>query len=101
MWLLHDNASAHRCAVAQDAIRECRFLLLDHSSYSPDLAASDNFLFGHLKNHLRGTRFKDDEELKSAVDEYFSMCDTNFFLNGIVHLKSRCESCVHVGGCYV
>jgi len=42
--LLHqDNAPSHTSAVAMAKIHELRFELLDHPSYSPDLAPSDFF----------------------------------------------------------
>ena len=34
---------------------------LDHPPYSPDLAPSDFHLFLHLKKHLAGKKFDDDE----------------------------------------
>ena len=37
--------------------------------YSPDLASSDFYLFGALKDALRGRHFVDDGELKRGVRE--------------------------------
>ena len=68
--LLHDNAPAHTARVAQAAIRNCGFEQLSHPPYSPDLAPSDYYLFGHLKKELRGKRFADDNELKSATEHW-------------------------------
>ena len=67
--LLHDNAPVHKAQVAQAAIRECGFTEIDHPPYSPDLAPSDFFLFKNLKKELRGKKFQNDEDLKSAVIE--------------------------------
>ena len=69
--LLHDNAPVHKSKVAQAAIRECKFEQLNHPPYSPDLAPSDYYLFRNLKSHLRGTRFRDDDELKAATEAWF------------------------------
>ncbi|KFD56762.1 hypothetical protein M513_02439 [Trichuris suis] len=99
--LLHDNAPAHRAKVALAAIQQCGFGQIDHPPYSPDLAPSDYFLFGNLKQHLRGTVFSDDNELKSAVQDYFNSRDKNFFFNGLMNLKSRCETCIEVEGQYI
>ena len=66
------------------AIQECGFALIDHPAYSPNLVPSDYFLFGNLKQHLRGTTFRDDSELQSAVKEYFDVRDKSFFLNGLM-----------------
>ncbi|KFD55416.1 hypothetical protein M513_03756 [Trichuris suis] len=70
--LLHDNAPTHRAKVALAAIQQCGFGQIDHRPYSPDLTPSDYFLFGNLKQHLRGTVFNDDNEPKSAVQDYFN-----------------------------
>ncbi|KFD59075.1 hypothetical protein M513_00238 [Trichuris suis] len=99
--LLHDNAPAHRAKVALAAIQQCGFGQIDHPPYSPDLAPSDYFLFGNLKQHLRGTVFSDYNEPKSAVQDYLNSRDKNFFFNGLMNLKSRCEKCIEVEGQYI
>ena len=83
------------------AIHECEFQLVNQPPFSPDLAPNDYFLFGTLKQRLRGMRFRDDSEVQSAVEKYFDGCDKSFFLNELKHLKSQCEKCIEVEGCYV
>jgi len=61
--LLHDNAPANMSRVAQAIVKDIGFEQLSHPSYSPDLTPSDFYLFRLLKQHLRGTRFFDDDEL--------------------------------------
>ena len=39
--------------------------VLDHLAHSPDLAPSDFHLFLHLKKHLAGQKFHEDEEVKT------------------------------------
>ena len=99
--LLHDNAPAHKSRLSMAAIHGCRFQLVDHPPFSADLAPRDYFLFGNLKQRLRGTKFRDDSEVQSAVEEYFDGCDRSFFLNGLKHLKSQREKCIEVEGCCV
>ena len=76
--LLHDNAPVHKSRVAQAALRECKFEQLNHPPYSPDLAPSDYYLFRNLKSHLRGTRFRDDDELNAATEAWFEDQITTF-----------------------
>jgi len=57
--LLHGIAPAHLSRVA---VKDIGFEQLSHPPYSPDLAPSDFYLFRHLKQHLRGTRFFDDDK---------------------------------------
>ena len=94
--LLHDNAPVHKSRLSMAAIHECGFQLINHPLYSPDLAPSDYFLFGDLKQHIRGTRFRDDNELQLAVEEHFGSRDKSYFSNGLKNLKVRCEKCIEV-----
>ncbi|CAH2103641.1 unnamed protein product [Euphydryas editha] len=73
---LHDNAPAHRSKVALKAIRNAGFEIIEHPPYSLDLASSDFHLFPILKEHIRGTKFEDDD---AAVDEFFESQDCDFF----------------------
>jgi len=61
--LLHGNAPAYMSRVAQVVLKDIGFEQLSHPPYSPDLTPSDFYLFRHLKQDLRGTRFFDDDEL--------------------------------------
>ena len=79
----------HKSRVAQAAIRECKFEQLNHPPYSPDLAPSDYYLFRNLKSHLRGTRFRDDDELKAATEAWFE----DFYFKGIDCLKEKRAKC--------
>ena len=49
----------------------CRKLLV-HLPYNTDFAASDYYLFLHLKQWLDGQRFENDEELKTTVINWFN-----------------------------
>ncbi|UYV75663.1 hypothetical protein LAZ67_13000946 [Cordylochernes scorpioides] len=44
--------------------------VLIHPPYSPDLAPSEYYLFGHLKRFLRGMTFKTDGEVKRQWMDY-------------------------------
>jgi len=61
--LLHGNAPAKMSRVAQAIVKDIEFEQLSHPPYSPDLTPSDFYLFRHLKQHLRRTRFFDDDDL--------------------------------------
>ena len=95
--LLHDNAPVHKSRVAQAAIRECKFEQLNHPPYSPDLAPSDYYLFRNLKFHLRGTRFRDDDELKAWFENQID----DFYFKGIDCLKEKWAKCTEVKGGYI
>ena len=94
--LLHDNAPVHKSRVAQAAIREC-----SHPPYSPDLAPSDYYLFRNLKSHLRGTRFREHDELKAATEAWFEDQIDDFYFKGIDCLKEKWVKCIEVTGDYI
>jgi histone-lysine N-methyltransferase SETMAR len=50
--LHHDNARPHTARATQERIQDLQCKLLEHPPYSLDLAPSDFYLFGLLKNHL-------------------------------------------------
>ena len=99
--LLHDNASSHTSRLARSAVHHCGFEELPHPPYSPDLAPSDFHLFPKLKEHLRGNRYADNEELKTAVSQYLTGLPEEFFSQGIGKLKTRYEKCIAIKGDYV
>ena len=101
VMLLHDNAPVHKARVAQAAIQQNGFEQLAHPPYSPDLAPSDYYLFRHLKSYLRGKRFTDDMELKSATETWFDEQSKEFFFEGIDSLKSKWTKCIAVEGDYI
>ena len=68
--LQQDNARVHTCKVAMDAVEQNGYELIPHSSYSPDLAPSDFFLFPNLKKDIRGLHFRSDEEVVKVVEEW-------------------------------
>lgn len=80
---LQDNAPVHTARVARDALTATGFAQIDHPPYSPDLAPSDFFLFSNLKKELRGRRFSDDNEMKSAVESHFEEKSSEYFFNRI------------------
>jgi histone-lysine N-methyltransferase SETMAR len=96
-----DNAPPHKARVAMAAIQDAGFELLDHPPYSPDLAPSDFYLFPRLKEHLRGKKFLNDNEVMAAVEAFLDSQEKDFFLNGIRGLEKRWSKCVGLFGDYV
>lgn len=99
--LLHDNAPAHTSAVATKRAGVLKYEILPHPPYSPDLAPSDFYLFGKLKDHLRGRHFHDDDTLKNVVTAWLESQETVFYNEGIQKLKYRWEKCINLQGDYV
>ncbi|GFY63609.1 hypothetical protein TNIN_259631 [Trichonephila inaurata madagascariensis] len=60
-------------------VRKLGFETLEHLSYRPDLAPSEFYLFGELKEALRGCRFTLDMDVrdgcKSGFTTTYETCD--------------------------
>jgi len=83
------------------AIRDCGFELVDHLYYSPDLARSNCYLFLNMKKFLSKKRYQSDDEVASAVEDYFEGQKETFLKTGIQMLKHHWKKCVDLKGDYV
>ena len=99
--LLQDNARLHTAARTLAKIEDLGWKLLTHPPYSPDLAPSDFYLFGPLKESMKGIHFQTDEEVKAAVSNWLRTQSTEFYAKGIDNLISRWNKCVAKEGDYV
>ena len=87
--------------VAQAIVKDIWFEQLSHPPYSPDLTPSDLYRFRLLKQHLRGARFFDDDELLQATEPYLDNMSQEFYLTGIKELFDKCQKCIDVQGNYI
>jgi histone-lysine N-methyltransferase SETMAR len=62
-----DNASPHRARDTREFLTKSRLQLIPQPPYSPDLSPSDFFLFGFVKNQLRGKKCKNEESLLTEI----------------------------------
>lgn len=99
--LQHDNARPHTARRTLDAIRQKNWEILPHPPYSPDLAPSDFFLFGPMKDSLRGQKFPDEKSLRSALKTWIKGQPKEWFESGLKKLPERWHKCVITDGDYV
>ena len=93
-WVLfHWDNAAQMSVVAMVVVCDCGFKLLDHNPYFPDLVPSDYFLFPNLKKYLAGKYYWTDDEVISAVDDFFEDQDESFYTTGIQALKLQWKKC--------
>jgi hypothetical protein len=62
-----DHARRHKAEILQLFSAQTGMRMATHTPYSPDLAPSDFYLFGHMKGPLRGESFETGEDLLSAI----------------------------------
>ena len=78
-----DNAPCHKSITVMTKLHELYFKLLLHSSYSPDLAPSDYWLFADLKRMLQGKRSGSNKEVISETETYFEAKNKSFYKKDI------------------
>ena len=97
-----DNAPAHKSLVAMAAVCYCGFELVNHPPYSPDLAPSDYILFPNMqKNTWLRSSIGPNDEVISAVEDFFEDQDESFYTIGIQALQHRWKKCVDRRGDYM
>jgi histone-lysine N-methyltransferase SETMAR len=82
-------------------LRDLHYELLEHLSYSSDLAPSDFRLFPKLKIFLAGHRFSSNQEAIATVEVYFANLMKNYYRDGIMALEHRWNKCISLKGDYV
>jgi hypothetical protein len=92
--LLHDNAHSHTAAHTLALLEHFNWELLDHPSYSPDLASSSCHLCTYLKNWWRSQCFNNNKELMESVRTCLSSQAADFFVAGIQKLISQYNKCL-------
>jgi hypothetical protein len=71
------------------------------NSQTLDLAPSDFNLFLHLKEHLAGKKFDEDNEVQEEVTTWFKVQAADFYDSGIQKLFARLDRCLDNAGDYV
>ena len=61
------------------AVERNGYELISHPAYWPNLSPSNFFLFPNLKKDICGCNFRSDKEVVTAVEEWVSGKDPDFF----------------------
>ena len=69
--------------------------------YLPDLAPSDYYMFPNMQKHLAGKQLWTDDEVISAVEDFFEDQDESFYPTGIQALQHQWKKFVNRRGDYV
>jgi len=82
-------------------LEKSKWEVIQHPTYSPDLAPSDFHLFGLFKNFLSGKRFDDQNALQNPVLQYFTSLGWEVYHEGNFKLVKRWDKCLSADGGYV
>ena len=91
LWLHLDNSMVHNSQLCQTKYNEYGFKRTPHPPYSPDLAPSDFYLFGAVKNKLKGSKFTSSDELKEALIEILNAISQTERKRVFEHWIERCK----------
>jgi histone-lysine N-methyltransferase SETMAR len=72
-----------------------------HPAYSPDLAPSDFYLFGYVKQLLAGQEFPDGEALVGAINAILEGIEKVTLQRVFLEWMERLQRCIEIGGEYV
>lgn len=67
IWLHLDNCRIHNSKSSNECFQGLGFKRTPHPPYSPDIAPSDFYLFGYIKERLKGCFFDTVEDLREKI----------------------------------
>jgi histone-lysine N-methyltransferase SETMAR len=73
VYLHMDNTRPHNSRKSLHCVADNQFKRIPHSPYSPDIAPSDSYLFGTVKQRLQTCKGRSFEELQENVHEILSL----------------------------
>ena len=101
LFYLHfNNAPSHRKTGVSEFCKKNKLFILPHPPYSPDLAPSDFFLFGYIKEKCEGVEFTSPDELIEFIENIFSQISSEVFERVFLNWEERLKKCIQVNGNY-
>ena len=100
-WILHqDKAPAHNALSVKQFLANKNITVLEHPTYSPDLAPCDFYLFPKIKSVLKGTHFVTVENVKAKSADILNSLTEHDLRNCFEHWQYRVQLCVNSEGNY-
>ena len=87
--ILHDNARPHIHSEVKAFMSRHRWEQFEHPPYSPDLNPCDFDGIIRIKRLLKGNRYSNEQELKTAVDGIIHLINMYEEVRGIQRLLER------------
>jgi hypothetical protein len=99
--LVHaDNACPHTAKLSAQYFDENRMKSAPHLRYSPDLAPSDFYLFGYVKQCLAGLSFEDAYQFLAAVQGVLEGIEKVTMQMVFLEWMDRLKKCIMTNGEY-
>ena len=101
IFLHFDNSRCHTTNKVSEKIKELGFKKAQHPLYSPDPAPCDYWLFGYLKENLKGKKFETKEELLEFARNFLKNIPKKMYYNAYNEWKKRLDSVIENNGEYI
>ena len=101
LWLHLDNCRVHNSKKTSQKTEELGFTRTPHPHYSPDIAPSDFFLFGYMKEKLKGNKFRCRNELILEIHEILDRINYELRREVFQEWMKRCEAVIKNEGNYI
>jgi hypothetical protein len=89
----HENARSQTALPVKQISAKMSIMILEHPTYSPDLAPSDVFLFCIIKNNLKWPHFEIVEEIQDVTTAALYNLQENDWLLGVLRQLERTLEC--------
>jgi len=100
IWLHLDNSRVHNSTASMKKTAELGFKRAPQPPFSPDISPTDFFLWGDIKEKLKGSKFEDKDELFEAITENAMKISRETKLNVFQHWIERCQYVITHRGNY-
>ncbi|EEB10084.1 mariner transposase, putative [Pediculus humanus corporis] len=94
----HDNARPSPSLATGQKLLELGWNVLLHPPYSPKLAPNNYHFFRFLKNFLNGEKFQNDNEVKTALEQFFAPKTKEFYEKRKMILPKKCQKVTNNNG---
>ncbi|KAA6375984.1 MAG: putative mariner mos1 transposase, partial [Streblomastix strix] len=99
-YLHFDNAPIHKSQYTQTYINAGIFSVLKHPPYSPDISPCDYYLFGLLKQELKGIMMNSEEQMKTEVGKILNEIHSIEIQRALRSWSRRLEYIIQHDGAY-
>ncbi|OHS93101.1 histone-lysine N-methyltransferase SETMAR-like protein [Tritrichomonas foetus] len=101
LFVHYDNAKPHVAKIVKKYINENSLESVPHPAYSPDLAPSDFFLFGTIKEKVKGIVFESPSHLIQTIVQIFNEIPSETLFSVFAEWQNRLKKVIDANGDYI
>ena len=101
IYLHLDNSRVHNSKCSKEKIESLGIFRAPQPAYSPDISPSDYFLFGYIKEKLKGQVFQSRDALFESINEILSTISKDMLIEVFQAWIKRCKDIIKKKGSYL